>query len=104
MTQSLKDKDIVKLVLKGDKNSYGILVEKYKNLVYRLVLNMTGAYDGAEDLVQEAFMIGYENLERLNKPDLFASWLAGITRNVCRKHIRTNQKKTVSLVINQLTC
>ena len=51
----------------------------------------------AEDVVQEAFLIAYKNLCRLRNPSSYASWIAAITKNVCRGFRRQNKSQTVSL-------
>jgi len=82
--EQISDREAVTQVLKGDKESYGILLERYKNLVYRVALNALGDCDQAEDVVQETFMRAYQNLERLHNPDIFGFWLSGIAKNICR--------------------
>ena len=83
MNQS-PDTYLIEQIIKGDKNSYQPLVERYKGLVYHTALRMLGDFDSAEDAAQEAFILAYKNLGRLKNVDNFAPWLAGITNNVCR--------------------
>ena len=94
---SLSDEQIVDQVVGGEKEAYGILLDRYQHLVCRLALTMLGSSDMVEDVVQESFLIGYENLERLRNPASFASWIAGITRNICRNLMRERKKTPVSL-------
>ena len=93
----LSDREVVRQVLDGSKESYGILIERYQNLAYRLALRMLGDLDMSQDAVQEAFIIGYQNLERLENPGAFSSWIAGITKNTCRSILRDWKKHPVSL-------
>lgn len=48
--------EIVAKVLKGDKQSYALLVEEYKSPIYNLAYRMTGNAEDAEDLAQEKFI------------------------------------------------
>jgi RNA polymerase sigma-70 factor (ECF subfamily) len=91
------DEKLVKNVLKGDKESYGVLIDRYKNLAFRQALSRVGDFDMAEDIVQDAFMRGFENLTRLQAPGRFASWIAGITTNLCREVQRKRRIRSVSL-------
>jgi RNA polymerase sigma factor (sigma-70 family) len=91
------DKEIVEKVLRGDKDSYRILVDRYKNLAYRLAAGLLGDCTLAEDAVQEAFIIGYQSLERLRNRYSFGSWIAGIATNICRNMLRERKHGTVSL-------
>jgi len=95
--ERLPDGDIVKAVLEGERESYGILIDRYRNLAYHVALHLLKDCDMADDAVQEAFIKGYENLDRLRIPSSFSSWLAGITRNVCRDMLRKRSKTPVSL-------
>lgn len=91
------DREIIDRVLNGEKELFGILIERYQHLAYRLVLQMLGDADMADDAVQETFITGYENLERLKNPSSFASWIAGITKNVCRNLLRDRKQTFQSL-------
>jgi len=95
--EQISDREAVTQVLKGDKESYGILLERYKNLVYRVALNALGDCDQAEDVVQETFMRAYQNLERLHNPDIFGFWLSGIAKNICRNMFRNKSRDLVSM-------
>ncbi len=97
----MSDKQAVEQVLNGDKEAYRFLLERYKNLVYRLAFRMLGDCDMAEDVVQEAFLIGYQHLERLRNASAFASWIAAIARNVCGNLMR--EKKITSVSLDYLT-
>jgi RNA polymerase sigma-70 factor (ECF subfamily) len=90
---TLSDKQIVEKVANGDKESYGVLVDRHGSLVYRLALNILRDCDAAMDVMQEAFMIAYETMDRLRNPSSFASWIAGITKNLCR-HVQKERKNT----------
>ncbi len=93
----LLDSEVVEQVLDGDKESYGILLDRYQNLVFRIALIEFKNPEIAEDVVQEAFLLAYKNLNRLRNPSSYASWIAAITKNVCRGFRRKNKSKTVSL-------
>jgi RNA polymerase sigma-70 factor (ECF subfamily) len=95
--EQVSDRQAVQRVLQGDKEAYGILLERYKNLVYRTALNSLGDCDQAEDVVQETFLRAYQNLERLHNPDLFGFWLSGIARNICRNIHRDQKNALVSM-------
>jgi RNA polymerase sigma-70 factor (ECF subfamily) len=97
---NISDKELVENILNGNKESYGILAKKYQNMVYRLALYNIRNCDTAKDIAQEAFLIGYENLERLRNPSSFAPWIAGITRNLCITQLRN--RKTTHLSLDSL--
>jgi len=95
--ENLADEEIVQRVLKGDTESFGILFERYHDLVYRLALMNLGDAEMAQDITQEAFLRAYNNLDRLRDIASFAAWIAGIARNLCRNIKRNKATQAVSL-------
>ena len=75
--EQITDRQAGKQVLKGDKDSYGILLERYKKLVYRVALNTLGDCDQAEDIVQETFLRAYQNLQRCRQKEKTGGSLGG---------------------------
>jgi RNA polymerase sigma-70 factor (ECF subfamily) len=73
----------VNAVLRGDKDGYRKLVDKYKKMVYGIAWSHLGDPDLSEDAAQETFLKAYTYLGTLREPDKFAGWLARIARNVC---------------------
>jgi RNA polymerase sigma factor (sigma-70 family) len=52
----------------------------------RLARSHQIAPDAAEDIVQETLLEAWKALDHLRDDALFAAWLDGICRNVCRRH------------------
>lgn len=77
------DKIIVEAVLGGDREQYGVLVERYQRLLYAIAWSRLGDADASDDVVQEAFLQGFRLLKTLRHPERFGSWVAQIARNVC---------------------
>ena len=85
-----KDNDLEKIELcqSGNNEAFSFLVEKYKNLVYKLALRMTGNYHDSEDIAQESFLRAYRSLHQYNPKYSFSSWLYKITLNIIRDRMR----------------
>jgi RNA polymerase sigma-70 factor (ECF subfamily) len=86
------DASLIQATLAGDTNAFGQLVRKYQGAVYGIAVHIIGDFTEAQDIAQEVFIKAYIDLWRLRTPAKFASWLHGITVNVCkmwhRKHKR----------------
>jgi len=95
--ESMSDKQVVEKVLYEDKQFYELLVNRYKNLVFRIALEKMKDHEAANDALQEAFFKAYRNLDRLDYPESFGSWIHSITINVCRNMKRKNTNQTVSI-------
>jgi RNA polymerase sigma-70 factor (ECF subfamily) len=98
----MEDKEIVQTAQKGDKDSFGILVEKYRNKMFYLAYSMTNNRETADDLAQEVFIKAYQALPRFNLKSKFSTWLYRIAINTIKDfHRKESGIKKVSL--NQRT-
>lgn len=75
-------------VLAGRKERFGMLVERYQNLVYSTILTRVGRVHEAEDLAQSTFLKGFANLNALGEPARFGAWLRRIAANEAAEHLR----------------
>src|ERR1700761_220861 len=75
------DHSIVKAVLAGDKDAYGALVRAHSGTVFRVAFRITGNEADAEEIVQEAFLRGYQRLESFQQRSAFGTWIYRIAVN-----------------------
>ena len=90
------DSTLVAAARKGDKEAFGVLVQRYQAAARRYALRLTGDNDWASELVQEATLQAYLSLEHLRDPGRYKSWLYGIILNVHRNRLRES-RNSVSL-------
>jgi RNA polymerase sigma-70 factor (ECF subfamily) len=93
--RSNEEETIIRKCLDGDADSYAILVDRYKAMVYNVAYRMVGDEDTAKDLAQESFIAAYNGLGQFRFGAKFSSWLYSIVLNKCRDHLRLT-KETVS--------
>lgn len=68
----------------GDGEAFGLLFEKYKNLVYRTAYLTLGSETDAEDLLQEVFLQVHRSLATYDpQRGSFSTWLYRVTVNRC---------------------
>jgi RNA polymerase sigma-70 factor (ECF subfamily) len=82
------DEELVRLVLDGERESFAVLVDRYKRGITNFIgASVRGPSDVA-DLAQETFMRAYAHLNTFN-PSLgrFSTWIYHIARNVVRTHL-----------------
>lgn len=82
------DEAVVRRVLDGHSGDYGLLVRRYQERLHRFALGMVGDPDAAADLMQDAFVRAYRNLESCTDPSGFRAWLFQIVRNRCRDFLK----------------
>jgi RNA polymerase sigma-70 factor, ECF subfamily len=75
------DHSVVRAVLAGDKEAYGALVRAHSATVFRVAFRITGNEADAEEIVQEAFLRGYQRLESYERRSAFGTWIYRITVN-----------------------
>lgn len=88
----MNDKKLVKAALKNP-DSFGKLVEKYQEKLFRYVKRILFISDAdAEDILQNAFISTYKNLNSYNPKYKFSSWVYRITHNSAMTYMRRNRK------------
>lgn len=73
--------------------------EAYKEcypLILRLCRSYANEIDEAEDLVQETFIVAWENWHRFRQESLVSTWIYRIAINVCLTYVRKAKKKPIS--------
>ncbi len=66
----------------GDEAAFERLVREYQGRAWRIARNMVPSDEDARDLVQEAFLRVFRNLERFDFQYTFATWLHRIVTNL----------------------
>ena len=83
-----EDLKLIKEVLKGNVDSFSILMNKYEHMVFSFAYNMINDREAAQDVTQEVFIIVYNKLYMYDKKYKFKNWLLKIARNKCIDYIR----------------
>ncbi|HEY6938128.1 MAG TPA: sigma-70 family RNA polymerase sigma factor [Terriglobales bacterium] len=89
---------LVQAAKKGDVGAFGELVKRYDRNVFRIALHITQNREDAEDVVQDAFLKAYENLEQFQGQSKFYTWLVRIAVNEALMKLRRRRpERMVSL-------
>ncbi len=64
----LSDADLVAESLRGDRDAFGKIVERYQTLIASLAYCATGDVSQSEDLAQETFVTAWKKLAELREP------------------------------------
>lgn len=94
-TQAIAESDAVAVerTLAGDRDAYRVLVERHSHSVFRLAYRMTGNRHDAEEVVQEAFLRGYQKLGQFAARANFGTWVYRIAANYAIDRMRRRQKE-----------
>src|SRR6056297_3632239 len=94
---SLEDDKLVAQAVAGDQGAYKSLMEKYETPLFFHLLKMVKDKEQVRDLVQEAFMKAFDNLESYDTNYAFSTWLYRITTNHTIDYLRKKKLKTTSI-------
>ena len=88
VTNVVPDAVAVERTLAGDRDAYRVLVERHSQNVYRLAYRMAGNSHDAEEIVQEAFLRGYQKLRQFAGQSNFGTWVYRIAANYAIDRMR----------------
>ena len=87
--------ELVRKALAGDTESFSVLVRQYQNYAYGVAIGVLADFELARDVAQEAFLLAYRDLKKLQDPARFGGWLRGIVRRMWSE--RKLRQRTVHL-------
>ncbi|MGE5184851.1 MAG: RNA polymerase sigma factor [Acidobacteriota bacterium] len=90
------DADLIDASRRGERDAFGVLVERYARMVE--AVSYAGTRDRAlgEEIAQETFVAAWRDLDRLRDTSAVRSWLCGIARNLARKERRRRGREVVA--------
>jgi RNA polymerase sigma-70 factor, ECF subfamily len=80
----VSDGDLVRLARDGDPVALRLLVERHQPMVRARAARLCGNPSDVDDVVQESFLQALIAIDRLQDPDRFAGWLAGVAPHPAR--------------------
>ena len=81
---------------KGDRKAQFRLYEQYSRAMFNLAHRILNNREDAEDILQEAFVECFRNLDTFRFESTFGAWLKKITINKCINHLK---KKKIDLTL-----
>ena len=89
---------LVRAAKGGDDAAFGELVRRYDRNVFRIAQHITQNREDAEDVVQDAFLKAYTNLQQFQEQSKFYTWLVRIAVNEALMKLRRRRpERMVSL-------
>src|SRR5690348_14238237 len=89
---------LVQAAKKGDLEAFSQLVKRYDRNIFRIAQHITHNEEDAQDVVQDAFLKAYQNLDQFLGNSKYYTWLVRIAVNEALMKLRRRRSdKTVSL-------
>jgi RNA polymerase sigma factor (sigma-70 family) len=91
------DNHYIELVIKGETAAFTTLVNRYKDLVFTIAMNITRNREDAEEVAQDAFLNAFRKLDGFRRESSFATWLYRIAYNESISKVRKKRIITMEL-------
>jgi len=86
--RSADEHDLIRRAQSGDESAFAALVRESERRAWRVARNLVPSDEDASDLVQEAYLRVFRNLERFDFQHSFGTWLYRIVTNLAIDHLR----------------
>lgn len=86
------DATLIRRTLSGDREAFGLIVERYHRPAYHSAYAVLGNAGDAEEIAQETFVQVFQKLDRLREPAALPGWVWRIARDTALKHIRKHKR------------
>ena len=91
----MNDAELIAQVCNGSTHAFRFLVDKYKNLVWHMVLRLVNQHEDAEDLCQEVFLRVFRDIRKFRGDSKLSTWIGTIAYNISVDYIRKKGRERV---------
>jgi RNA polymerase sigma-70 factor (ECF subfamily) len=97
----LSDNEIIESVLKGNENDYALIIDKYKDRAYSLLIGIVKNNLDAEEALQDSFIKAFNALSSFRKDSKFSTWFYRIVYNTGITII-SNKKRKIEMEMSSI--
>lgn len=84
---------VEKQPMKTDRKAFAVLAKEHHRALLTYARALTKEQHTSRDIVQEAFVVAWKNLDTFDVTRDFAAWMRGIVRNKWRESLRKNARE-----------
>jgi len=99
----INDQHYINQIIGGDSNSFSVLVDRYKDLVFTLAHKMVKNREEAEEASQDAFIKIFSSLNKFKGEAKFSTWIYRITYNTCLDRLKKGKKDEKVVYLENFT-
>jgi RNA polymerase sigma-70 factor (ECF subfamily) len=92
----MDDRALVRLVVEGDSRAFEPLFMRHKDIIYTMLVKRSCNPDDVDDMLQEAFMKAFVNINRYNPDYDFGAWICTIAKNTFVDFNRSRRSKALN--------
>ena len=97
------DQYYIERTMQGDTQAFGVLVERYQDFIFTIVLRILKIREEAEEVAQDAFIKAFESLSSFRGESKFSSWLYSIAYRKALDRLRKNKKYAATELLEEVT-
>lgn len=90
------DEHIASLVQQGNKDAFGMLIDRYEKKITRYANKFLYNYQDREDAVQDVFIKAYRNIQSFRTTERFSPWIYRIAHNTFINVVRKQSKEKMT--------
>ena len=91
--KNLTDFEIIESVIKGNHSDYALLIDRYKNKAFSLLVRMLKNEMDAEEVLQDCFLKAFKSLENFRQESKFSTWFYRIVYNTAVTKLSAKKRK-----------
>lgn len=92
MSKDLSNEALLSALKEGQADVFPLLVSRMKSQLFNMIYRFLGNYQDAEDVVQEAFIKIYLNIDKYNEDYKATTWIYTIAMNLARTNYRKKHR------------
>jgi RNA polymerase sigma-70 factor (ECF subfamily) len=96
----MTDRELVRMMLRGDKNAFRELIIKYQDFVLNTCFKVLRNREDAEDIAQEVFIEAYKSISMLRQEENLSFWLHRIALNKSINHYKNHHNVIFRTILN----
>jgi RNA polymerase sigma-70 factor (ECF subfamily) len=94
----MTDEEIVALIQKGNKDKFGLIIDRYQKKLFWYVKNLINQADEeVDDLVEDVLIKTYENIQDFEISKKFSSWIYRIAHNKAVDYMKKAKIKITTI-------
>lgn len=96
------DEALAVLVQKGEKDAFGVLVDRYEQKLVRYGRKFLSTKEDIEDMVQNVFINAYQNIKSFDTGQRWSPWIYRIAHNTFVNALRSKKNGFISIDFDTL--
>lgn len=87
------EQELIRLIINGRKELFEVLMRQNNQVLYRIIKGYISADNDVEDIMQDTFILAYQNLSQFKGNSKFSTWLIRIGINEALRYINSLKKE-----------